>query len=73
MWESIVRGGSLGTPMGHGDGGATMGGNVGCLGSRAKRGEDLAFGSFGGLFYFGVRCGFPFLTYVVDSVCCLIP
>jgi len=33
----------------------------------------LLFGSFGGLFYSGVRCGFLFPPYVVDSVCCLLP
>ena len=38
-----------------------------------KRGVDLAFGSFGGLFYFGVRSGFHFPPYVVDSVICLLP
>ncbi len=74
MLKSIVEGGgSLGTLMGHGDEGGTVDGDVVCLGSRVKRCVDIAFGSFGGLLYFGVRCGVPFLPYIVDSVSCLLP
>jgi len=72
MWEN-VGGGVFGDPDGNGDGGGTVGVDVVCLGGCVKRGVDLDFSSFGGIFFFQVRCGFPFPLYVVDSVCCLLP
>ena len=59
MWENVV-GGSLGTLMGHGNGGGIVGVDVGCLGGCVKRCADLSFGSFGGFFTLGSAVGFLF-------------